>query len=376
MKRSFLEGRSFTDLTDLNAQLTHWLLTVANQRVHGTTKAVPAVQFEEELSALRSARLVPPFNTRPVELMVVSLDCHLSYRGVRYSVMPEAAGHTVVIRASGDVTGDVFTVMLGERVVAEHRIRPRGTPDVTLAEHPSDEGVAHVLLAAVRPEPLSVALRTPGDAEHDLAARREAWRSRLERARYAADRAWRQYDAVELTTDRTSDRITCNIVWRSGARSQLAVSRPVRAYPALGRYPELIARLRELASEGRTDKQIAATLEAEGLRPARARSFHPKTIWLLRHSNGIAADSTGAPPQPAKNTRRFTVHTLADELGVFTGTVYPWLATGRLHSLQHTRAAPQWIDLTPSALRPLRAHVDLEHQRGHVSISQSNTGAT
>lgn len=127
VKRSFLEGRSFTDLTDLNAQLTHWLLTVANQRVHGTTKAVPAVQFEEELSALWSARLVPPFNTRPVELMVVSLDCHLSYRGVRYSVMPEAAGHTVVIRASGDVTGDVFTVMLGERVVAEHRIRPRST---------------------------------------------------------------------------------------------------------------------------------------------------------------------------------------------------------------------------------------------------------
>jgi transposase len=137
VKRSFLEGRSFTDLADLNAQLTQWLLTVANQRVHGTTKAVPAVRFEEEMSALRSARLVPPFDARPVELRVVALDSHLSYRGVRYSVLPEAAGHTVVVRASGDVVGDVFTVMLGEKVVAEHRIRPRGTPDVTLAEHRS-----------------------------------------------------------------------------------------------------------------------------------------------------------------------------------------------------------------------------------------------
>jgi hypothetical protein len=137
VKRSFLEGRSFTDLADLNAQLTQWLLAVANQRVHGTTKAVPAVRFEEEMSALRSAALVAPFDTRPVELRVVAMDSHLSYRGVRYSVMPEAAGHTVVIRASGDVVGDVFAVMLGEKVVAEHRIRPRGAPDVTLAEHRS-----------------------------------------------------------------------------------------------------------------------------------------------------------------------------------------------------------------------------------------------
>lgn len=137
VKCSFLEGRSFTDLADLNAQLTQWLFAVANQRVHGTTKAVPAVRFEEEIRALRSARLVPPFDTRPVELRVVALDCHLSYRGVRYSVMPDAVGHTVVIRASGDVVGDVFTVMLGEKVVAEHRIRPRGTPDVMLTEHRS-----------------------------------------------------------------------------------------------------------------------------------------------------------------------------------------------------------------------------------------------
>ncbi len=173
-------------------------------------------------------------------------------------------------------------------------------------------------------------------------------------------------EAVEFGTDRTSDRITCNIVWKSGARSQLVVSRPVRVYSELGRYPELTTRIRELSGEGRTDKQIALTLEAEGLRPARVRSFHPGTIWLLRHSNGIAAGSTGAPPKPAKNTRRFTVHALADELGVFVGTVYTWLATGRLHSLQHTRAAPHWIDLTPSALRTLRAHVDRERRRGHA----------
>lgn len=135
VKRSFLEGRTVTDLADLNAQLTTWLATVANQRVHDTTKAVPAVRFAEEQAALRSAALVPPYDVRPVELRVVALDCHVSYHGVRYSVAPEAAGRTVTLRASGELVGDAFTLTLGDQRVGTHVRRPRGTPDVTLAEH-------------------------------------------------------------------------------------------------------------------------------------------------------------------------------------------------------------------------------------------------
>ena len=135
VKRSFLEGRVFTDLVDLNAQLTTWLATVANQRVHGTTKVVPAVRFAEEQAVLRAAALVPPYDVRPVELRVVTLDCHVSYRGVRYSVAPVAAGQTVTLRPSGELVGDGFTVHLGDTLVATHTRRPSGTPDVTLAEH-------------------------------------------------------------------------------------------------------------------------------------------------------------------------------------------------------------------------------------------------
>ena len=135
LKRSFLEGRAFTDLADLNAQLAHWLATVANARVHGTTKAVPAVRYAEEQQAMRAATAVPPYDVRPVELRVAALDCHVSYRGVRYSVAPLAAGHTVTIRPSGELVGDAFVVLLGDQVVATHQRRPRGTPDVMLPEH-------------------------------------------------------------------------------------------------------------------------------------------------------------------------------------------------------------------------------------------------
>jgi hypothetical protein len=42
LRESFLYGRTFLSDADLNAQALHWLETVANARVHGTTKAIPA----------------------------------------------------------------------------------------------------------------------------------------------------------------------------------------------------------------------------------------------------------------------------------------------------------------------------------------------
>lgn len=48
LRESFLYGRTFLSDADLNAQVLAWLETVANARVHGTTKVVPAVRFATE----------------------------------------------------------------------------------------------------------------------------------------------------------------------------------------------------------------------------------------------------------------------------------------------------------------------------------------
>jgi transposase len=54
LRESFLYGRTFVSDADLNAQVEHWLATVANCRVHGTTKAVPAERFvTDEQSTLQ-----------------------------------------------------------------------------------------------------------------------------------------------------------------------------------------------------------------------------------------------------------------------------------------------------------------------------------
>jgi hypothetical protein len=59
IREDFFLARSFQNLDDLNAQLRHWLDTVANPRTHATTGQVVAEAFAEEKSHLQPLPLVP-----------------------------------------------------------------------------------------------------------------------------------------------------------------------------------------------------------------------------------------------------------------------------------------------------------------------------
>ena len=135
MKKSFLEGRTFTDLRDLNLQADAWVDGVANVRCHGTTHARPIDRFAQEGPALQPFTNVPVYDPRPVELRVVTSDSHISFGGVRYSVHPVAVGHTVQVRPDGEEPGARLTIHLGDQLVGDHWQAPRGSRDVTLAEH-------------------------------------------------------------------------------------------------------------------------------------------------------------------------------------------------------------------------------------------------
>jgi len=59
IREDFFLARSFRNLEDLNIQLQQWLDTVANPRVHATTRRVVNEAFAEERSALRPLPLAP-----------------------------------------------------------------------------------------------------------------------------------------------------------------------------------------------------------------------------------------------------------------------------------------------------------------------------
>jgi transposase len=54
VKDNFLNGRSFADFTDLNAQALHSLNHTANVRLHATTKQRPADLSQEALTKVTS----------------------------------------------------------------------------------------------------------------------------------------------------------------------------------------------------------------------------------------------------------------------------------------------------------------------------------
>jgi len=54
IRQDFFLARRFQNLADLNQQLRHWLDTVANVRVHGTTQRVVAQHFSEERPLLQA----------------------------------------------------------------------------------------------------------------------------------------------------------------------------------------------------------------------------------------------------------------------------------------------------------------------------------
>ena len=66
LRGSFLYGRTFLSDADLNAQAAHWLDTVANPRVHGTTGEVPAERFRRQEQAL-----LQPLPLRPYHSLVL-----------------------------------------------------------------------------------------------------------------------------------------------------------------------------------------------------------------------------------------------------------------------------------------------------------------
>jgi transposase len=94
IREDFFLARSFRNLDDLNAQLRHWLETVANPRVHATTLRVVNEAFAEERQHLRPLPLAPFRAVLKLERRI-SREGMVSVGGNAYSV-PDATRSRLV----------------------------------------------------------------------------------------------------------------------------------------------------------------------------------------------------------------------------------------------------------------------------------------
>jgi transposase len=87
VKRNALAGRRFGSYDDLNAWLEQWALTVADQRIHGTTHERPAERFErEERVKMIAVDARPPSRESRTVNRRVSHDAFVEVETNRYPV--------------------------------------------------------------------------------------------------------------------------------------------------------------------------------------------------------------------------------------------------------------------------------------------------
>ena len=107
---------SFVDPDDLNRQAAIWRDTVANVRIHGTTREQPVVRFQaEKLQPLSKSRYALAY----ADMRKVTSDCRISWNTNMYTVPWRYVGHTVLVR---EFESGRLQIEYGGQVIAEHRV--------------------------------------------------------------------------------------------------------------------------------------------------------------------------------------------------------------------------------------------------------------
>jgi transposase len=117
VKHNALAGRSFASFDDLQRHLARWMIEVADERIHGTTKEKPSVRFERDerqvLRPLQARRLA--VRTRRLTRRV-SADCFVDIDTIRYSAPHWHVRETVEVV----VQEEQVEVWLRGRCIAQH----------------------------------------------------------------------------------------------------------------------------------------------------------------------------------------------------------------------------------------------------------------
>src|SRR5262249_39402722 len=140
--------------------------------------------------------------------------------------------------------------------------------------------------------------------------------------------------------------------------SEHKIRRTVNNYRNYADIAMLEARVRDLATAQKIDRDIAATLTVEGLLSAHGRPFSGAEVYLLRKRWKIpTVKINGTSPNPLQwPDGTFSVQGAAAALCVTPQTVFKWLWKGRLSGRQLAKGMPWQITLSNQQIAALRTH--------------------
>ena len=147
VKRNALAGRRFASMDDLNAWLEQWALTIADERIHGTTHERPSERFEREEKAMMIAvDARPPARESRTTTRRVSRDAFVEVETNRYPVPFAWCRAEVLVELFATEVRIVHQEeppLAYEREPERHRVihwrgAPRTMPRQTAGQSPTD----------------------------------------------------------------------------------------------------------------------------------------------------------------------------------------------------------------------------------------------
>jgi len=152
-------------------------------------------------------------------------------------------------------------------------------------------------------------------------------------------------ERIEVALQGESERVEVVVHWMGGHQSQATMIRPVACFEQLSDIDALRVRVATLHQQGSDRPTIAATLNAEGWRPAKRRpTLTAEMVGSLFLRQGLGS---GRPPRGAKVERQgqeWTLPELAHPLELPPPTLYQWLRKGSLQARQARHVSvPVWL---------------------------------
>jgi transposase len=156
---SFLNGRSFRDFADIEAQLADWLdRIVDHRRRHGTTALQRFADEQEHLLPLPAH----DYDTARVVYRVCSIDGFVDWAGNRYAVPYDHVTDLLPVRIT---QRELFAYAADLRCIARHELAPRGRGEKLdpqqLHPRPRHQGPSDL-------DQLCAAFRSMGDGGSDF----------------------------------------------------------------------------------------------------------------------------------------------------------------------------------------------------------------
>jgi hypothetical protein len=127
---------------------------------------------------------------------------------------------------------------------------------------------------------------------------------------------------VTLRPGETARQLRVGMRWKSGAATEVTVTRMSAVTEWRRASPETVALARELGPR-MSNPELADTLNAAGHRTGAGHPFDAKAACNLRHAHRIASPATLSDGE-------LTPRVVAARLKISTSTVHDWLTSGRL----------------------------------------------